>query len=166
MLNQFAKHELRRIARNGKTDALRAHDDGGVDADDFATRRNERAARIAGIERGIGLDHVLDQAPGARAQRAAERRDHAGCHRRFEAERIADRDNELSSMQSFGIAESRRWQMLRRRRAQQRKIGIGIFADQPRANVQTIGGRKTKLAIALHDVAVRQHQPVRRDDDA
>lgn len=38
---------------------------------------------IAGIERGIGLDHVLDGPPADRADRATERRDHAGRHRRF-----------------------------------------------------------------------------------
>ena len=35
--------------------------DRGVDADDAATRVGQRAARVAGIERGVGLDDVLDE---------------------------------------------------------------------------------------------------------
>jgi hypothetical protein len=73
----------------------------GIDADDLAARRHQRAAGIAGIERGIGLDNVVDQPAGARAQAAAERRDHARRHGGFEAERIADGDHELATFEEF-----------------------------------------------------------------
>jgi len=54
-----------------RTDALRAADDCGVDAvtsaaDDTSGRRN------CGIERGIGLDHVLDGPAADRTDRAAQ----------------------------------------------------------------------------------------------
>src|SRR5262245_51580098 len=38
MLDELAEHELRCVTCDGKTDALRAHDYGSVDADHFATR--------------------------------------------------------------------------------------------------------------------------------
>ena len=41
-------------------------------------RRHQRAAGIARVERRVGLDHVVDQAAALTAQRAAQRRDHAG----------------------------------------------------------------------------------------
>ena len=43
---------------------------------------------LPGVQRGVGLDHVLDD-PSARGQRAAERADHAGGHRAGEAVRVA-----------------------------------------------------------------------------
>ena len=45
-----------------------------VDADHFAARVDQRAAGVAGIERGVGLNDVVDQPPGLRAQRAARAR--------------------------------------------------------------------------------------------
>ena len=68
----------------------------------------ERAARVARVERGVGLDHVVDDAAGApraRRQRAAERRDDAGGDRAAEPVRVADRDDELADAQALGVAE-------------------------------------------------------------
>ena len=57
--------------------------DGGVDADHPALGVGQRAAGVAGVERGVGLDDVLDH-PRRRAaagrHAAAERADHAGRH--------------------------------------------------------------------------------------
>jgi len=61
--DDFRQHKLRGIAGDGETDALRAADDGGVDADHLGRGRHQRPAGVAGIERGIGLDHVLDGRP-------------------------------------------------------------------------------------------------------
>ena len=99
--DDLAQHEIAGVGRHREADALRARDDGGVDADHLAGRGDQRAARIAGIERRVGLDHVLDQPADLRAQRAAERRDDAGRHRGVEAERVADRDRDLAAPQRF-----------------------------------------------------------------
>ena len=68
MAHQFAQHETGCVGRDRKADALRAHDHRGVDADDLAVRRDQRAAGIAGIERGVGLDDVVDQPSRTRPQ--------------------------------------------------------------------------------------------------
>ena len=68
MPHQLTQHEAGRIRRNRKADALRARDYGGVDADNLAVGGNQWAARIAGIERGVGLDDVIDEPPRARPQ--------------------------------------------------------------------------------------------------
>ena len=85
--------------------------DRGVDADDAAARVGQRPARVAGVERGVGLDDVLDEparAPVARRQRAPERADDAGRHRAREAERVADGDDQLADAQPLGVTERRR----------------------------------------------------------
>src|SRR5205807_3031200 len=68
-----------------------------VDADHAAAAVGERAARIAGIESGVGLDDVVDDAyvhSGARRQRASERRHDTRGDRAGEAVRVPDRDDE------------------------------------------------------------------------
>src|SRR5215208_8231561 len=96
MAEDLGQDEKSGVARYREADALRAHDHGGVDADDPPARIDERAAGIAGVQRRIGLDDVVDQAAIAGAQRAANGAHHACGHRLLEAERIADGDRELS----------------------------------------------------------------------
>ena len=97
---QQRRHDVaRRVDRHRERDALAAENHRGVDADDLRAARDERPARVAGIERGIGLDQVLHQPHGARAQRAAERADDAGRDRVLKTKRIADRDDELTGSQ-------------------------------------------------------------------
>ena len=82
--------------------------DRGVDPDDPATRVGQGAAGVAGIERGIGLDDVLDEAarpPVAGAERPAEGADDARGHGPGEAERVADRDDQLADLQARGVTE-------------------------------------------------------------
>ena len=148
-----------------ETDALRAAGDRRVDADDAARAVDERAARVAGIQRCIGLDHALDESPRARAQAAAERADDAGGHGRLVAERIADRDDELSDAQRGGAAESR----VREAAAgesQHRDIRFRVVADQRRRDFAAVGQRRAQLARAVGDVAVRQQIAVGRVEHA
>jgi len=63
--------ELRRVAAIAKQSPERENHR-GVDADDFAARRHQRPAGVAGIERGVGLDDVVHQPAGSRAQRSSE----------------------------------------------------------------------------------------------
>ena len=95
----FADHEAGGVDRDREADALRRQDHRGVHADHPPARVDQRPARVARVERRVGLDDVVDQPPRLRAQRAAERADHAGRHRAVEAERVADRDGELADAQ-------------------------------------------------------------------
>jgi hypothetical protein len=125
VLDQFGHHETCRVARDGKAEALRARNHGGVDADHFPERGDEWASGIAGVQRGVGLDHVLDESAGAAAERAAERRHDSGRDRGLEAERVADRDRDLAASEQLGIAEPRERQSVARG-TQERQIRIGI----------------------------------------
>src|SRR4051812_27957102 len=80
ILDQPARDPTREVAGNGETDALRGADDGRVDADHFATGVEQRATRVAGIQRRIGLDDVVDGPARLGAQGAAESADNAGGH--------------------------------------------------------------------------------------
>ena len=61
----------------------------------------ERAAGVARVQGGVGLDHVLDEAAFrsvARREGAAEGGHDAGRHRSRESQRIADRNHELAHL--------------------------------------------------------------------
>src|SRR5919204_1274890 len=62
----------------GKALAMDVILNGGVDPDDVPRPVGERAAGVAGIERGVGLDHVVDDSSALRRQRSPERGDDAG----------------------------------------------------------------------------------------
>src|SRR6516225_10243385 len=58
-LDELPRNKLRRIDTDSETDALSGQNDGGVDADHFPSRVGERPARVAGVQRRIGLDNVV-----------------------------------------------------------------------------------------------------------
>ena len=68
-------------ARNGdrKANALSFAVNGRVDADQFAFDVEQRAAGIAGINRGIGLDEIVVRSPIS-VKRAIQGADDAGGH--------------------------------------------------------------------------------------
>jgi hypothetical protein len=65
---------------------------------------HERAARVAGIESGVGLDDIVDQTAILGSERSADGADDARRDRRLEAERIADRDSDLPGRSFFESA--------------------------------------------------------------
>ena len=66
-LPELRQEALGGIDRSGEAEALRAAAaDGGVDADHFAVDVHQRAARIAEVDGGVGLDEVLERAWSAR----------------------------------------------------------------------------------------------------
>jgi hypothetical protein len=116
------------------------------------TRRavGERAARVAGVERGVGLDHVVDDAAwraGARRQRAAERRDDAGRDRAGEAVRVADRDDELADAQPLGVAELGGHEVARVG-AQHREVRERVGADDLELELAAVDERRAPAAAA------------------
>ena len=81
--------------------------DGGVEADDFAAEVHERAAAVAGVDGGVGLNEVLqfelfvaqvEVVPAFGADDAAR-------HALAEAERAADGEHEVADLQLVAIAE-------------------------------------------------------------
>ena len=162
----LARDEIGGVGGNREADPLRAHDDGRIDADHLPCRGHQRAARIAGIERGVGLHDVLDHPPGARLQRATERGNDAGRDGRVEAERIADRYGDLSALQPGAVAQFRGRERDGLVDAQQRQIGVGIVAEHARLILPAFQRGQHDVPSALHDMRIGQSEPVRRNDDA
>src|SRR5439155_4208223 len=111
IFNQPARDEFRRIDGNRKANSLGRPDHGGIDSDDVTVRRDQRSPGIARIQRGIGLDNVIDQPAGLRSERTAERAHHTGRDGRLKAigvangnDQLADRiDCESPSLAGFGF---------------------------------------------------------------
>ena len=82
--------------------------DGGVHADEAATTVEQRTARVARIDRGVGLDHIVDGGARNGADLAPERADDTGGQRVVETERIADGNDLLTDPQRAGIAHRQR----------------------------------------------------------
>ena len=141
--------------------------DGGVDPDHAAAAVDERSARVAGIERCVGLDHVVDDpggSPGADGQRAAERGDDAGRDGAGEAVGVADRDHELPDAEALGVAELGGLGVAVE--AEDGEVGERVGADD--VELRARGRRRTMRSRAvgpLDDVGRGEHEAVRRDDD-
>ena len=86
-----------------------------VDADHPPVRVDQRTARVAWVDRRVGLDHVVDREVVGRLDLALQRGHDAGGDRAVEAERIADRDDRVTHLDLGGVAERQRMELVRRR---------------------------------------------------
>ncbi len=156
------------LLATAKADALRAHDDRGVDADDLAMRGDKRSARIAGIECGIGLDHVLDQSAACdRSERPSAEITPAvtvdskpsglpiattSCPRRSASGSPSDaRPEDADGSRRAATPDPCRGP---------RPAGARFHRDA------AFGIGEPQFAGTLDYVAVGQHEAIRRDDDA
>ena len=158
----------RRVDRHREAEADARHR--GVDPDHAAAAVDQRAARVAGVQRRVGLDHVVDdprRAAGASGQRAAERRHHAGRDRARVAVRVADRDHELADAQR---RRRRRARPARRPAPSARRTARSDSGSEPtmrRLDVAAVDERGAHArAGAGDDVRAGEHEAVRRDHDA
>ena len=106
---------------DGEADALRAGADGHVDADHLAVDVQQRPARVAGIDAGVGLDQVVVELGVAHLDRAVQRADDAAGDRVLVAVGVADRDDRLARHQVGGGAE---------RHHRQRRAGVDLDDGQ------------------------------------
>ena len=103
--------------------------------------------------------------PFLAAQRAAERRDDAGRDGRLEAERVADGDRDLAAPERLRVAEPRPGQVDGLLDMDEREVGVGIIADQPRVEACARPAWRRRRGRALRDMAVREDEAVGRQDD-
>ena len=101
---------LDRVDRDGEADAgvlvaAAVGLDLRVDADHAALRVEQRAAGVAGVDRGVGLHRAGDREAVGGGDRASERGDDAAGHGALEAERAADGDRRVAGAQVLGGAE-------------------------------------------------------------
>ena len=143
VLLQLAEDLAGEVARHGEADALVAAalaEDRRVDADQLAARVDERAAGVAGIDRGVGLDEVLVRAPTPRLVRpiADTMPERDGL---IQLIRVADRQHPLRDLQLRRIAPRHRRQVARVD-LQQREVGGRIDADDLGRHLALVGERR------------------------
>ena len=131
-LGELFDHRLGEVARHGKADAERGAafgDDGGVDADHLAVHVEQRAAGIALVDRGVGLDVAvvragLDVAVACRTIPSGDRT--------AEPERVADRHHPVADLGGVAVAELDERQRVAGVDLQQRQVGLAVGADDRR----------------------------------
>ena len=139
---QLRQDRDRLVDRDGEADVAGARADRRVDADHLAARVDQRAAAVAEVDRGVGLDVVVEA--GVEQLAPDEAHDPDG-HRMHVAERVADRADPLADAQLVGVPERRLGQAGRRRsrgRARRRSPGrcrrLRRAASRPSVSVTVI----------------------------
>src|SRR5439155_25562430 len=97
--DQLSHDELHRVDGYGEADPLRGENHRRVDADDLPPRIEQRATRVAGIERGVRLDDVVDQAARDGPERPPQGTHDARGDGALKSQGIADRDDDLPDPQ-------------------------------------------------------------------
>ena len=136
-----------------------------VDADDLAREGNERAARIAGIDGGVGLQEeavVIDA-----DLRACGGRDDARGHRLSDAEGVADGEHDIAHFGVVlfgkrGLGEG----LVPGFQAQHRKIGAGIGEHHLGVEFASVGEHDLDHVRLADDVIVGDDDAFRAHDDA
>ena len=143
--------------------------DGRVDPNDVAAHVDERSARIPRVDRGVGLDEVLDRVARLLqpVQQATFGAHDARGHREGErfAQGVADREHPLAHAGGVGVAEAHGRQVAR--------VNLDDGHVRRRIGAHDLGGELT-LVVQPHHHAVRARNhvivgedvAVRRDDEA
>ena len=151
------------VDRDREPDVAGARADRGVDADDLAPRVDQRPAAVPEVDRRVGLDVVVE----ARIEELpAEVADDADRHGVLVAERVADREDPLAHPQRRRIAERRDRQPGLAVDLDQRDVGVGIGADDARAESPAVRQLHRDPLGAIDDVVVGQDAAVGVDDEA
>ena len=171
-LRQQAAHD---VDRHGEADAdvarlARVGVDRRVHADHFAAHVQQRAARVARVDGGVGLQHV-DGAPLADRERPLERADDADADGVRQAERVADGHDPVARLHLRRVAELG----LRQRvvglfgQLDQRAVGQRVASHHARAIPDVVFlavQRDLDLVGALDHVVVGEDEAFLGDDEA
>ena len=143
LADQQPGHPAPGVDGDGEADPLGPGGDGRVDADHPPPGVHQRAPGVAGVERGVGLDHVLDQAPPVgRREGAPQGADHPGGDRRLQPVGVADGDRQLPHPQALRVPQRHGRELARRSspaRAPRPGRSWGLCPPPRRANVRPSG---------------------------
>ena len=139
----------------------------GVDADHLAARVEQRAARVAVVDRGVGLDRVVDREAVRRLHLPVQGADDAARDGLLEPEGAADRDHAVADLHAARVAERERVKKrLRRVDLDHGEIGRRVGADDRRLVGVAVPEPDRHRLRAVDDVVVRDDVAVRVDDEA
>src|SRR5262245_37352539 len=165
-LLELIDHRHRGFRRHREADADRAaggRDDRCIDADHLAVEVEQRAAGIAAVDGGVGLNVVV---VGSRIDVTIARRDDASGDGAAEAERVADGDNPFAQSQLLRIAELDRLERLVGLEPEQRDVGFLVLADELGLEARTVVEDDGDLVGFRDHVVVGDHDTRRIDDEA
>ncbi len=166
MILELGHHRLGEAGGNGEAKpdrAARRREDRGVDADDLAVHVEQRATGVAAVDRGVGLDVVVER---ARLDVAAARRHDAGRHGAAQAERIADRHHGLANAQLGGVAELHGRQRLVALDLEHGEIGLLVSTQQFGRQLAAVRQGDGDRVGLTGDVIVGDDDAGRIDDEA
>ena len=158
------RHDARR--GGGEADADRPagrRKDRGVDADHFALHVEQRAARIALVDRGVGLQEVV---VWTAVDVSIARRDDARGHGFAEAEGIADRHHAVADAHLVAVAELHRLQRLVALDLEHGNVHLGILTDDLRLQLAPVGEDHHDVVGVADDVIVGDDDAARIDHEA
>ena len=129
----------------------------GVDPDHPARAVEQRTAGVAGVDRGVGLDHMIDREPVGGADRPLDSGDDPGGDGVLKPERVADRDRLVADLDARGVAERKRMELgLGRVHLQHREVGRRVAPDDARVDRVLVAELDRHRLRALDHVAVRE----------
>ncbi len=177
--DDIIERPLGTVDRNRESETDRAsgtaREDERVDADHLTLGVDERAARVARVYGGVGLNHVrpdLRLAPRAAnlgLYVAAKRRDHTHRDGRVAVSQevavgIADRDHPLTDQHVVGVAQ-RGYRQIFAFNPEESEIGRLVCGDQLAIQLAAVHQRDHDVSRATHDVLVGNHVTILGDDE-
>src|SRR2546425_82849 len=158
------RHELLdqvRRDREADRDGARRH---AVAAAPLARHVHERAAGVPRVDRGVGLDEVeagrRDREGRALAADDAER------HTLLQAERVAERQDELADPQTVRVAERQHGEVRGAVDPDQGEVHAVVAPHEAPGVAPSVGEPHLDLLGALDHVGVRHDEPAPVDDEA
>jgi hypothetical protein len=164
ILDQPAGDPARDVAGDREADALGGTDDGRVDADDGTVGVEQRPPGVAWVERGVGLDDVINQTSRTRAERSAQATDDAGGGGLLETHRAADGDGDLAGTNPPAVGERQVADVVGLS-AKHGEIRVGIVADEIGGKAPAVRECDGQAAGAVYHMAVGQEVAIRGDEE-
>jgi hypothetical protein len=164
MLDRAVGDQVRRdppdgVRRNGVADPVVAAGlalDLRVDADHATARVEERSAGVTVVDRGVGLDRVIDAESVRRLDRAPGGADDPRGHGAGEPVGAADRKRRVAHADVRRASESQRVELVRSRvDVDDGEVGRGVGADDRRIGPAAVGERDGHVVRSGDDVRVR-----------
>ena len=154
------------IDRDGETEPAIHAIDQRVHADDTAVDIAKRAAAVAGIDRGVGLDEIGNRVTGGAEQIApAFPADHAASEGVIELEGRADGEGEFAYAQFVAVAHLHRGQIVRVD-LDHGHVGFFIGADELGLKLAPVFQLHVDAIGTLDHVIVGEDVAVRFDDES
>ena len=158
-------HFLGQVGGHGKADPLPLAADGGVDADHAPLQVEQRAARVAGVDRGIGLEKLAVGHVFRVENIASLGADYPHGNAVLKAERAPDGHHPIPDPDVAGIAEGHLLQPLGGD-LDEREVGAGVRTDDAAFVLGPSGKGDVNHVRPFNHVVVGEDQPVGADDHA